>query len=137
MFNFTLWSSKSETTVHTWPRSYSRKKIEKNLGVALSIDVKFTSHVTFAVTKAGSATAAQKWFIMSQDKNVYIELYKTSLRPHVEYAITIWNPYLKRGIQLREKFWKRAIKCIYGLQHFPYDQRLALEIRRRIADLTE
>ena len=120
------------------------KNIEKALGVVLSIDLKLTIHVTSAdKKKAEFVLALLKRSIFGPDKIVYLKLYKKVVRPHLEYAIATWNPYLKRNIRLIEKVQKRASKCIHGLQHLSHDQRLAqsnldsLEKSIHIADLTK
>ena len=46
------------------------------------------------------------------------------MRPHLEYCIQVWNPYLKKDVVLLEKVQKRATKMISELRHLSYDQRL-------------
>ena len=119
------------------------KNCEKDLGVLIRDDLKFSTHVTQAVNKAESALGVLRRFVISRDKKIFLNLYKSLVRPHLEYATTVWNPYLKRDIQLIERVQKRATKCIHGLHDLPYDQRLlslnldSLEKRRLIVDLTE
>ena len=44
------------------------------------------------------------------DSRTFIMLYKAMVRPHVEYANSIWSPYKKGDIEAIEKVKKRATK---------------------------
>ena len=46
------------------------------------------------------------------------------VRPHVEYANSVWSPYKKGDIAVIEKVKKRATKLIISLKHLPYIERL-------------
>jgi ribonuclease P/MRP protein subunit RPP40 len=35
-------------------------------------------------------------------------LYKTFVRPHLEFAASVWNPYAANDISVLEKFQRRA-----------------------------
>ena len=60
------------------------KSFEKDLGVAVSTDLKFTTHVTSAVKKAESPLAVLKRSTVSRNKSVCSKLYKTLVRPQLK-----------------------------------------------------
>ena len=46
------------------------------------------------------------------DKDVIIPLYKSLVRPHLEYCIQAWNPSLIKDMVLFEKIQHRATKLV-------------------------
>ena len=62
--------------------------------------------------------------------------YKAIVRPHLEYCIQSWSPYLRKDIDMLEKIQKRTTKLIPGLIYIRYEERLkecgltTLETRR-------
>ena len=54
-----------------------------------------------------------------------IIIYKAIVRPHLEYAATIWNPYNKGNIDDMEKVQRKATKLLQSISHFSYPERLA------------
>lgn len=65
------------------------------------------------------------------------------MRPHLEYAVSTWNPYSRSNIDLLEKVQRRATKMVKSLRNKPYDERLNelelmnLEERRIRGDLIQ
>ena len=55
-----------------------------------------------------------------------LQLYKCLVRPHLEYCMQVWNPYLKKDIDLLEGVHLRATNMIWGYKHYCYKDRLAL-----------
>ena len=56
-----------------------------------------------------------------------IELYKTLIRPHLEYAAPVWAPYLTKDIINLEKIQKFALKlCLNSWNAENYDLLLEL-----------
>ena len=48
------------------------------------------------------------------------KLYKSLVRPHLEYCVQAWNQYLQRDIDTSEKVQRRATKRGAGLENFSY-----------------
>ena len=51
-------------------------------------------------------------------------LYKTYVRPHLEYCVQAWCPDLAKGIDLIEKVYRHARKLLPFLSHQPYESHL-------------
>ena len=60
-----------------------------------------------------------------KDGNILLNLYKSFIRPIVEYGTAIWGPYYVLDQQLIERIQRRATKLIHGLHDQPYVDRLA------------
>ena len=74
--------------------------------------------------------------ITYKEKSLIVPLYKAIVRPHLEYCIQTWSPYLRKYIDMLEKIQIRATKLIPGLRDLTYEERLkecglpTLETRR-------
>jgi ribonuclease P/MRP protein subunit RPP40 len=65
------------------------------------------------------------------------------VRPHLEFAVTVWKPYLKSDIEILEKVQRRATNLVPNLKNLEYEDRLiamnltSLETRRDRVDLIQ
>ena len=72
-----------------------------------------------------------------------IPLYKTIVRPHLEYCIQAWRPCRKKGNDMLERVQRRATTIIPKLRNISYEMRLkecgftTLETRRLRDDQIE
>jgi len=55
--------------------------------------------------------------------NTFILLYKTSIRPHLDYANSVWHPHKVGDIE-DSKNAKRATTSVATLKKLPYKKRL-------------
>ena len=83
--------------------------------------------------------------IVYKEKELIIPLYKTIVRPHLEYCIQAWRPYRQKDIDMLERVQRRAKtkKIIPKLRNISYEKRLkecgltTLETRRLRGDQIE
>lgn len=84
----------------------------KYLGLDLSTELSFNTHITRITTNANKSLGFIKRNISTNNQKVKELAYKTLVRPQVEYASTVWNPYTKTNIHKVEMVQRRAIRWI-------------------------
>ena len=105
-------------------RNLQSKTEEKDLGVYINTSMKFNKQCAESVKKANRVIGIIKRNFMNFDRSVIIKLYKSLVRPHLDYAIPVWRPYLKKDITLLENVQRRMTKLIPNLRHKTYEERL-------------
>jgi hypothetical protein len=86
----------------------------KYLGVDLSEDLSFNTHINRICTTANRTLGFVKRNIQTQNKKVKETAYKTLVRPQVEYSSPVWSPYTKQNINKIEMVQRRAIRWIHN-----------------------
>ena len=72
-----------------------------------------------------------------------MSLYKSFVRPHLEYASVIWTPFYRKDILAIENVQRRATRMVTGLKTLSYEDRLkklglpTLMYRRERADVLQ
>jgi len=97
---------------------------EKDFGVIISGDLKWQKQCSDAVKKANRMLGMIKCNFIDRSKETIILLYKSLVRPHLEYCCQIWNPYYKKDIKLTEGMQRRATKVVTGMKELNYNVRL-------------
>ena len=116
---------------------------EKDLGLTISADMKVSEQCGIAAAKGNQILGFIRRNIVSKEKELIIPLYKTIVRPHLEYCIQAWRPYRKKDIDMLERVQRRATKMIPKLRNISYEMRLkecgltTLETRRLRGDQIE
>ena len=77
-----------------------------------------------AAKRANRILGMTKRTIVSREQDVVLRLYKSLVRPHLEYCVQAWSPYLRQDIDTLEQVQRRATKMIRGLGKFTYEERL-------------
>jgi len=124
-------------------RALEESKCEKDLGVMIANDLKWGTQVQGMVAKANRALGILKRTFTSRDSNLWKTLYTSLVRPHLEYASSVWNSLLQQEIDELERVQRRATKIPENAYKKVYDSRLkewgltSLEVRRKRGDLIQ
>ena len=59
-----------------------------------------------------------------RDRHVFLNLDQQYVRPHLEFAVAAWSPWLQADISGLEAVQKRAVKDISGLKVATYEEKL-------------
>ena len=103
-------------TYYMEERELSVVSCEKDLGVWISADMKCSKQSMYACNKAMKVLGMIKRTIRFKDMRVMLSLYKSLVRPHVEYCISAWNPHYKKDKELIEKVQRRFTKMINNME---------------------
>ena len=116
---------------------------EKDIGVTFDSDLKFSEHIAICVKKANQKLGLIRRSFEYIDKDMFLILYKSLVRPTLEYASVIWSPYLKKDIVAIESIQRRATKLVKDLSSLSYEERMlqlgipTLIYRRERADMIQ
>ena len=116
---------------------------EKDLGINFDNKLKFSSHVHLIVAKANSRVGIIRRNFCNLNPEVFLPLYKSLIRPLLEYGSVVWNSISKGDQEEIEKVQRRATKLVRSISHLPYSTRLkhlkldSLVYRRRRSDVIQ
>lgn len=116
---------------------------ERDLGVIVDDKLNFSPHIEMTVKKANRILGCIRHSFKHMDKHSFMLLYKSLVRPILEYASPVWSPHLKKHINLIEQVQRRATRLIPDIRHLSYPERLqhlelpTLKFRRLRADLIQ
>ena len=114
---------------------------ERDLGVHMDVELKFRKHAATAVSKASQVLAVIRRSFMVLDRTTLPLLYKTLVRPHLEYCNVVWGPFNRADQKLVERVQRRATKLVEDVRSLPYPERLralglpSLYYRRQRGDM--
>ena len=58
------------------------------------------------------------------NQNMFLQLFKSLVRPLIETSVAVWAPYKKTDIAELERIQRRATKQVPDLKHLEYSERL-------------
>jgi len=96
--------------------------VVRHLGVQVGSHLKFHEHTSVVTKKANQLLSIIHKVFQNFDKTTFINLYKSYIRPVLEYGNIIWGPLFVLDQQQVEKVEKRLV---YDLWDHVYDNRLA------------
>ena len=80
----------------------------KDLGITITKDHSWGNHISIAVNKANKVPSSIKRSIGTANVDVFSMMYKSLLRPILEYAAPVWSGYLVKDIHTLENVQRRA-----------------------------
>jgi hypothetical protein len=115
----------------------------KDLGVTVDNRLSFKEHILTKINKAYSVLGIIKRNFKHMDSYTFVKIYKTMVRSHLEYAVSVWSPNHKGSIDDLERVQRRATKMIRHCRDMIYKERLkylnlpTLAYRRIRGDMIE
>src|SRR5260370_27283812 len=116
---------------------------ERDLGVMIDQTGKVEEQCSMAVRKANNVLRQIRRKIRCMSKNVILGLYKSLVRPHLDYCVQAWCPYLIKDKLAMERVQRRALRLIDNFKYLSYEDRLekvkltSLEKRRERGDMIQ
>ena len=98
---------------------------EKDLGVLIHKSCTPSPQVAKAAKKANSILGHLMRAVSYRDRFTYIKLYKEYVRPHLEYAVQTWSPWLQKDIDLLKAVQRRAVQAVSGIAG-SYSEKLSI-----------
>lgn len=120
-----------------------KSTVERDLGVLIDCSGKASEQCALAAKKANAVLGMIKRNISFKSKDNIVRLYKSLVRPRLEYCVQAWCPYVRKDVEMLEKVQRRATKMIEGYGNLKYEDRLmktgliSLEKRRARGDLIQ
>ena len=108
------------TMLHT---TITKSNAERDLGIIISSDLKSSTQSCKAAAKANSILGIMKRTFTSRDPSLWKKIYTTYIRPHLEFAISSWNPSLTKDIKIIEQVQRRSTKVPNSLRNLCYADR--------------
>ncbi len=81
-------------------------------------------HCAQAFKRARAALFLIRRSIITLTPEIFIPLYSTLVRPHLEYAIQASSPYLKKDIDHVERLQRLATPMVKGCRGLSHEDRL-------------
>ena len=126
-------------------QSHNLEKVkeEKDLGIIIDDRLNFEKHINTKVNKANQIMGLIRRTFSFLNESIFLHLYKSIVRPHLEYAVHCWHPMRKKDISSIENVQRRATRMVPTLKGLTYPQRLqklkipTLVFRRMRGDMIE
>ena len=88
---------------------------ERHLGVTIHKSLKPSCHIAHCVKRANQMLGMIRRYFQYKDRKTMLLLYKSMVRPHLEYAVQAGCPNKISDIKLLEGVQRRFTKCILEL----------------------
>ena len=97
---------------------------EKDLGVHVDNMLSLEEHILLTAKKARRSAGQLLRSISHKVPNILTQLFKSLVRPILEYGNAVWSPHKRKHIDLLEKVQRSFTKRIFGMSDIGYTQRL-------------
>ena len=94
------------------------------MGILIDNELSFTHQINMVAKKANGIMAVIRISFTCIDCKCFNLLYKSVVKPHLEYGVIVWFPYKMKDIEAVEKVQKKATKQVKQLKHWNYSDDL-------------
>ena len=119
------YSRDNSSTDYTLGTTFKDVKSFKDLGVEISKDLSWSQHISTIVNKANQVLGLIRRTVGTANTSTFSLLYNSLVRPLLEYAVPVWNPYLVKDIHAIENVQRRASRLALRQKRgdMPYEER--------------
>ena len=97
---------------------------EKDLGVKIDSEMLFEEHISTKVRIANAIVGLIRRSFTHLDCKSFTKIYTAFVRPHLEYAQSVWAPHFRKHINMLKNVQIRATKLVDVLGNMDYPERL-------------
>ena len=106
------------------PTEVTQVTSEKDLGVIFDEKMIFRDHISKKAALANRNLGLIFRSFTYIDKAMFLNLYKSLVRPHLEYATSVWSPMYKKDSITLGNVQIRATRLVNSLSGRTYEDRL-------------
>ena len=92
---------------------------EKDLGLICDSELKFSKHISDCVKRANQRVGLIRRSFRYLDEKSFLILYKSLVRPVLEYCSSAWYTMFMRDSEALERVQRRATKVLRKLRDLP------------------
>ena len=98
----------------------------KDLGIYITSNLSWSLQATKCANKANSVLGFVRQTVGPTNPDLFSKLYRSLVRPILEYSSPVWSPHLKKDIATLEKVQRRASRFALGTtaNDMSYEDRL-------------
>ena len=97
---------------------------ERDLGVVTDESLNYNRQCAKAVLSANKIMGIINRTYSCKSKDNILNLYKSLVRPHLEFCCQAWRPYIQKDVDNIEKVQRRMTMMIPELSQLNYEERL-------------
>ena len=96
----------------------------KDMGITFQATLTFDEHISKITSTANSRLCIIRNTFHIIDKEEFLILYKSNVRPMLQYGISVWSPHFRKHDKEIDQIQRRATRLIKGFEHYNYPERL-------------
>ena len=98
--------------IQSLPIEIAPTSSERDLGVVIDDKITFKGHIGGIIKKVNKLMGLIRRTFIYLDKEVFVPLYTSLVRSHLEYAQSVWSPHSKGGIRRLEQVQRNATRLV-------------------------
>ena len=116
---------------------------ERDFRVRITCDLKASAQCAYVCARANRVLGMISRTMVYRSPDILTKLYKSLVRPHLEYCVSAWSPHYVKDRDRLEKVQHRFTRMVPGVRGLEYEERLerlnllTLKERRNRSDLIE
>jgi len=102
----------------------TKNEVVRDLGILFSPSLKFSEHIESITNKASKIMYNLLKTLKTKNPKILIHMFNTYVRPGLEFASPIWNPFLKKDIINIERIQKKFLVSVFIRLNYTNNQKI-------------